>query len=141
MLFFKKDLEYMKCLSCLLRVCENDPLCELAKRSIAILQDYHDFDKASRDDFRGLCEDYFGRRPAAAPFKGLRRLKKIDDYQYIIPKLESYVAKLHTFIAGGKGQKARRMAGFLKEFPAAYYRNDFEGMQAILYYEPLRFLE
>jgi hypothetical protein len=141
MLFFKKDLGYMKCLHAFLQVCLADPLCDLSEKAIALVQDYRDFDKDSFVDFRKLMRAYFKQSLVDAAFKGVKRLKKPDDYQYVIPKLEVYVAKLHLFIVGGNAQKAKRMASFLANFPAAYFKNDSEAMQNILYYEPLRFLE
>lgn len=141
MLFFKKDVRYMQCLSASLRICVSEPLGGLSKSAIAIVSDYGAFNKPEYAAFRKLMRLYFKQALVDRAFKGLKPLKKIDDYQYYLPKLETYLSKLQAFILSGNEAKAKRMSTFLVDFPAAYYRNDSEAMKNILYYEPLRFLE
>jgi len=141
MLFFKKDECYMRCMHALLQVCLAEPLGELAGKAIPALQSYQDFGKPAYARFRDVMRAYFKSDLVERAFLGVKREKKLDDYQYYIPKFETYVARLALFMVAGNEKKAKRMASFLAEFPTAYYRNDSEAMKGILYYEPLRFLE
>lgn len=141
MLFFKKDECYMRCMHALLQVCLAEPLAELAGKAMPIVQGYGDFDRAAYAKFRSLMRSYFQGDLVDKAFLRAKRGKKLDDYQYYIPKFETYVARLSLFMVAGDEKKAKRMASFLAEFPSAYYRNDSGAMKDILYYEPLRFLE
>lgn len=141
MLFFKKDEAYMRCAHALLQVCLADPLGELAVKAMPAVQSFRDFGKAAYAEFRGLMRGYFKSDLVDKAFFRVKREKKLDDYQYYIPKFETYIARLAMFMVAANEKKAKRMASFLAEFPAAYYRNDSEAMKDILYYEPLRFLE
>lgn len=131
----------MQCLSAALRLCASEPGSGLSKSAIAIVASYGGFGKPAYAEFRKLMRLYFKQALVDGAFMGLKPLKKLDDYQYYIPKLETFLAKLHAFVLSGNEAKAKRMASFLSGFPAAYYRNDSEAMKDILYYEPLRFLE